>query len=422
MRHPLVTILLVFATSSLAFPAIESAAREGAGCPFAANSVNSKRQSNVVRSVGFDPVKQKIDVSGKYAFQAPRAGDKRGPCPGLNALANHGYLPHNGVTSFTQAIEASNKVFGMGIEIATVLSLLGVFLDGNPLTSQWSIGGPPGGVIPLLLSAPQGLSGSHNKYESDSSPTRWDAYMNDGDGNTMNLTYFKQLYDLQPEGDPKANFNYDIIVANRVARFKTSVSQNPHFFYGPFSGIIASGTAHAFVTRLMSNHSLESPQGVLNHQVLKSFFGVSGSGDNLTYHKGYERIPDIWYKRPVDYSFAALALDLVDAALEHPEFLSIGGNMGKVNSFAGVNLRNITGGVYNSANLLQGNNLVCFAFQAAQQATPDVLKGGLIGGIVSVLADLTSKITPILTNLGCPELTKYDSSAFKIYPGSGGVV
>jgi hypothetical protein len=77
MRHPLVTILLVFATSSLAFPAMESAAREGAGCPFAANSVNSKRQSNVVRSVGFDPVKQKIDVSGKYAFQAPRAGDKR---------------------------------------------------------------------------------------------------------------------------------------------------------------------------------------------------------------------------------------------------------------------------------------------------------------------------------------------------------
>lgn len=28
----------------------------------------------------------------KYPFVAPGPGDKRGPCPGLNALANHGYM------------------------------------------------------------------------------------------------------------------------------------------------------------------------------------------------------------------------------------------------------------------------------------------------------------------------------------------
>lgn len=27
------------------------------------------------------------------------AGDVRGPCPGLNTLANHGYLPRNGVAT-----------------------------------------------------------------------------------------------------------------------------------------------------------------------------------------------------------------------------------------------------------------------------------------------------------------------------------
>ncbi|CAE6341197.1 unnamed protein product [Rhizoctonia solani] len=424
MRHLLPTIFLVLAASALAFPAIGSAGKkEAAGCPFAANSANSKRQSNAVPPTTFDPVKQKIDVSGKYAFQAPRPGDKRGPCPGLNALANHGYLPHNGVTSLTQAIEASNKVFGMSTDIATVLSVLGTLLDGNPLTFMWSIGGPPGGlVLPPLLSAPQGLSGSHNKYEGDSSPTRWDAYMNNGDGNTMNLTYFKQLYELQSEEDPNANFDYDIIVANRATRFKTSVSENPYFFYGPFSGVIASAAAHAFVPRLMSNHSMESPQGILNHKVLKSFFAVSGSGVNLTYQNGFERIPENWYRRPTDYAFLDFQLDLVDAALKHPEFLSIGGNTGKVNSFAGVDLTSITGGVYNSINLLEGNNLFCFAFQAAQQATPDVLKGGIIGDLSSVLGLLTSKITPILAGLSCPQLTKYDASAFKIYPGSNGTV
>lgn len=40
-------------------------------------------------------------VTGAHAFVAPNfnAGDQRGPCPGLNALANHGYISHNGVTT-----------------------------------------------------------------------------------------------------------------------------------------------------------------------------------------------------------------------------------------------------------------------------------------------------------------------------------
>jgi hypothetical protein len=31
-----------------------------------------------------------------YTFKAPGASDSRGPCPGLNLLANYGYLPRNG--------------------------------------------------------------------------------------------------------------------------------------------------------------------------------------------------------------------------------------------------------------------------------------------------------------------------------------
>jgi hypothetical protein len=38
-------------------------------------------------------------VTGAHAFQPPNfaQGDQRGPCPGLNALANHGYIPRNGI-------------------------------------------------------------------------------------------------------------------------------------------------------------------------------------------------------------------------------------------------------------------------------------------------------------------------------------
>lgn len=40
--------------------------------------------------------------------------------------------------------------------------------------------------------------------------------------------------------------------------------------------------------------------------------------------------------------------DLVTAALGHPEFLNVGGNTGKVDTFAGVNVNNLTGGVFNA--------------------------------------------------------------------------
>ncbi|CAE7100345.1 unnamed protein product [Rhizoctonia solani] len=421
MRLSPTTIVLTLATSVLAFPATTGAGRnEAAGCPFAANAANVKRQSDATPLVAFDAAKQKIDVTGEHAFKPPTASDKRGPCPGLNALANHGYLPHNGVTNLLEAAAVCNKVFGMGIDVSTVLSVIATVIDGNPLTTQWSIGGSPGGlVLPPLLSAPQGLSGSHNKYEGDSSPTRWDAYMNNGDASTMNLTYFKQLYDLLPEGNPSANFDREIIMENRVKRFNTSISENPNFFYGPFSGLIASPAAHIFITRLMSNHSTEAPDGVLNHETLKSFFGVSGNSANLTYQVGYERIPNNWYRRPVDYILPLFDLDLVYMGLKHPEFLSIGGNTGKVNSFAGVNLGNITGGIYNSVNLLQGNNLICFGLQAMQQAIPDILKG-VVGDLTVALGLWTSKILPILSPLGCPTLKEYDGSVFRTYPGFGG--
>jgi hypothetical protein len=38
-------------------------------------------------------------VSGEHSFIPPdfENGAQRGPCPGLNALANHGYIPRDGI-------------------------------------------------------------------------------------------------------------------------------------------------------------------------------------------------------------------------------------------------------------------------------------------------------------------------------------
>jgi hypothetical protein len=54
-------------------------------------------------------IKKPIDISGQHAFKAPRDSDRRGPCPGLNALANHGYISRNGITSFAEVVTAINQ-------------------------------------------------------------------------------------------------------------------------------------------------------------------------------------------------------------------------------------------------------------------------------------------------------------------------
>jgi hypothetical protein len=74
---------------------------------------------------------------------------------------------------------------------------------------------------------------------------------------------------------------------------------------------------------------------------------------------GHERIPENWYRRPVDYDLVELNVDVVDYVMRHPELANIGGNLGTVNSFAGVDLENLTGGVINESMLLEDNNLIC---------------------------------------------------------------
>ena len=55
----------------------------------------------------FDASKQHVSTTGTYAYVAPKSSDLRGPCPGLNAMANHGYIPHNGVATISQFIQGT---------------------------------------------------------------------------------------------------------------------------------------------------------------------------------------------------------------------------------------------------------------------------------------------------------------------------
>lgn len=430
MKFSTLTLAIFALTESsvLAFPAgfeealLKKSGISPDGCPHLL--LERERERNKKRALGiFDPVAQKVDVSGTHKWVAPKRTDQRGPCPGLNALANHGYLPHNGVADIATLISATNKVYGMALDLGAFLAVYGTLINGNPvsLTPGYSIGGPAASTDPIagrigLLAQPQGLSGSHNKYEADTSPTRGDLYLY-GNDYVLQLPQFAQYYAALPD-NVNSDTQFRALADFHAARHQDSVSRNPYFFFPPFAGILVSPAGYAFPPRMMANHSAEYPDGYLDKTTFKSFFAVSGTPGKFTYKHGYERIPDNWYRRPIgdDYSIPAFNLDVLDHGLKHPELLIPGGNTGKKNSFTPLNLTAFTSGVYNSANLLQGNNLQCFIFQALQGEMPDVLDN-VIPNVASVIAPFSKTLSGIINGLSCPALSSVDNSQFNIYPG-----
>jgi hypothetical protein len=45
-----------------------------------------------------------------HEFQNPPSGAQRGPCPGLNVLANYGFISRDGITTFDELVAAQQNV------------------------------------------------------------------------------------------------------------------------------------------------------------------------------------------------------------------------------------------------------------------------------------------------------------------------
>ncbi|CAK4030900.1 Aromatic peroxygenase [Lecanosticta acicola] len=379
--------------------------------------LNEKRQPGADAATGlfeavptFDAAKQYIDIGrgSGHEWQAPGPHDLRGPCPGLNAFANHGFLPRNGYATIQQYIEVTEQVVGMGNDLAEFLAALGAVIDSGDLMA-WSIGGtPPPGIGGLAAQNGNGLSGSHNKYENDVSPTRPDLYES-GNNYITSADQFQDMIDASPGGV----VTLDSLGTYRAQRFARQKAQNPYFFNGPFTGTVVQPAAFTFIYRFMANHSAEDPIGTLTYDVLQNWFGIQGENGAYTAPFGWESIPDNWYKRSLTapYTIEYLLGDILSVAALHPELLDIGGNLdGKGNNFAGVDLRDLTGGVYNSGDLLRGNNLGCFGFQSVAQEKGDLLSA-------PVLTQLQDLLGSVVSQLGCPRLERIDKKELEQFPG-----
>lgn len=76
-----------------------------------------------------------------------------------------------------------------------------------------------------------------------------------------------------------------------------------------------------------------------------------------------------------------------------------------------MEISDLTGGVFRSGMLLQGNNLGCFAFQAAAQIKSDLL------GVGNAVERLQSLVGGLVRQLGCPKLGRIEKGLLEQFPG-----
>ncbi|TFK34379.1 Chloroperoxidase [Crucibulum laeve] len=231
-----------------------------------------------------------------HPWKPLRKGDIRGPCPGLNTLASHGWLPRSGVATPAQIVNAVQEGFNMENTIAIFVTYAAFLVDGNLVTNQLSIGGktPETGPDPPKPAIVGGLD-THAVFEGDASMTRGDAFF--GDNHSFNETLFDEFVAFSNKfGGGK----YNLTAAGelRWQRIQDSIATNPTFsFVSP-----RYFTAYAEST-FPINFFVDGRQadGQLDLTVARGFFQNS-------------RMPDDFHR--ANRSMGADGLDVVAAA--HP--------------------------------------------------------------------------------------------------------
>jgi hypothetical protein len=136
---------------------------------------------------------------GPGTWRKPEASDHRSPCPGLNALANHGHLPREGVVTTEQLVEALDRCLGLAPSIGTRLAE-GAMAELGKRGAD--------GVKRLDLAD----LGKHGFIEHDASLTRRDA--RHGDAVKLFEPLLEQLLSLSQDG--RSLTLDDMAVAHRL--------------------------------------------------------------------------------------------------------------------------------------------------------------------------------------------------------------
>ncbi|KAJ7252381.1 Cloroperoxidase [Mycena haematopus] len=147
---------------------------------------------------------QCVSSHENHQWIVPTASDVRSPCPGLNTLANHGYLPRSGKNiSITDMLNAAVDGYNIAADSILQAAKFGLLSGNEPTT--------------LDLDALQ----LHNLIEHDASISRNDFALGD------NLHFNETVFSTLANANPGVNF-YNATSAAQVmhARLADSLARN----------------------------------------------------------------------------------------------------------------------------------------------------------------------------------------------------
>ncbi|CAE7194154.1 hypothetical protein P3342_009585 [Pyrenophora teres f. teres] len=350
---------------------------------------------------GLVPTKDSINglkrfPEANYPFQAPGPTDQRGPCPGLNTLANHGYIPRNGIATIGQIQAGTQALFNMGADLSALLATGGALDGGDIISTKMSIGGPDSrvgvlnGALNSLLGTPSGIAG-HGKFnEGDASATRLDFYL-EGDNISFQPELFKQMHQQAlAKGD--GTYSVEAVKAHFKNRYAASKAANSQFYFNVPSAAVVMG-AYYFIPGFFSNGTIGAG-GVANEASITSFYGAKPKKDgawadpNLEYTHVPERIPEQgWYRRATPMTILEAVTGILDVYLSAAPAL---GGSGADQSFVlgPVNLPN------------NPQALGCFLYNTVYANFPSELFN-VVGLVEIVVNFLSSSLVPGYKALGC---------------------
>lgn len=111
------------------------------------------------------------------AWTPPGPNDLRSPCPGLNSLANHGFLPHDGKgLTIPILIKGLQDGINVGPDFSTAIGAAGLLsVPNNPLATSFTL---------------KDIRKHNFPIEHDASLSRADFNLNNGDNWMFNQSIF----------------------------------------------------------------------------------------------------------------------------------------------------------------------------------------------------------------------------------------
>ncbi|KAK1757950.1 heme-thiolate peroxidase [Echria macrotheca] len=198
-------------------------------------------------------------IAGFDSWTPPGPYDVRAPCPMLNTLANHGFLPHDGKDIDKETTETAL------FEALNINKTLGGFLFDFAITTN-----------PKPNSTTFSLNdlGNHNVLEHDASLSRSDAFY--GSALTFNQTVFDETQSYWTN----EVINIEMAAHARVARIKTSQATNPTYSLSNLGSEFSFGESVAYVVLLGDKVS-----GTANRSWVQFFFEHERLPLHLGWHK-----------------------------------------------------------------------------------------------------------------------------------------